>query len=47
MENYPISEVLPLATLESLGKLFYKLGGVALNEVSLDRMIDNPDLVLG
>lgn len=42
-----IGEILPQETVEQLAKLFYKLGGTALNEIALDRMIDNPNIILG
>lgn len=47
MEDLKIGEVLPQETVEALSQLFYRLGGKALNEVALDRLIDNPNIVLG
>lgn len=47
MENYTVGEVLPEKTVESLAKLFYDLGGKALNDIALDRLIDNPNIILG
>lgn len=46
-KDFIVGEVLPQQTVEQLGKLFYRLGGAALSAEIVDRMIDNPNIVLG
>lgn len=46
-ESYVVGEVLPQGDIEALVKLYYRLGGVALEPVFIDRLLDNPDVILG
>ena len=45
--DYVVGEVLPQGDIEALAKLYYRLGGVALEPVLIDRLLDNPNIILG